>query len=154
MKKALYVTEQGEGEFEVYELDDFKATGPVADSPVKTGPDGTIDPSLLPTDPVVQVSKLSVIRKATGSIIRGDLVRTSTFNHVIPADSTETLDDAVVFGLAMNNAENEEDVEIQMTVRDLIEKLNESEKTVILLRFYEEAGIYLHAYKKSLSDQC
>ena len=58
----------------VYELPDFTAVGPVADTPVKTGAEGYIDPSLLgPVETIMNYSE------------KFDIGPGGTDEHILPA---------------------------------------------------------------------
>jgi len=98
-------------EAEAFIASEFVTTS-APNSPVLTGPTGTIHPSLLPAVAQAKAASLVIDRIATGTILRGDLVRASTVNHVVVADATGTLEDAYVLGLALNDADDTENVEI------------------------------------------
>lgn len=81
-------------------------------SPVMTTSSGTIHPSLLPAVAVGKASTVVITRKASEPILRGELVRGSSPNHVELADPTLDIDSASVLGMATNDADTEDDVEI------------------------------------------
>ena len=98
-------------EAEAFIASEFVTTS-APNSPVMTGPGGQIHPSLLPSVLQAKASSLVITRIATGTILRGDLVRASTFNHVTISDPTGTLEEAYVFGMAMADADDSEEVEV------------------------------------------
>lgn len=81
-------------------------------SPVMTTSSGTIHPSLLPAVAVGKASTVVITRKASDPILRGELVRGSSPDHVELADPTLDMDSASVLGMAINDADTEDDVEI------------------------------------------
>ena len=98
-------------EAEAFIASEFVTTS-APNSPVLTGPTGTIHPSLLPAIAQAKAASLVIDRIASGTILRGDLVRASTLNHVTIADSASTVEDAYVLGAALNDADDGEDVEV------------------------------------------
>jgi hypothetical protein len=81
-------------------------------SPVMTTSSGTIHPSLLPPVAVGKAATVVITRKASEPILRGELVRGSSPNHVELADPTLDIDSASVLGMAITDAGIEDDVEI------------------------------------------
>jgi len=98
-------------EAEAFIASEFVTTS-APNSPVMTTASGTIHPSLIPPVSQAKASTLVITRVATGSILRGDLVRATSSNHVGVADPTSTLASANVLGMAQNDALDGEDVEI------------------------------------------
>lgn len=81
-------------------------------SPVMTKANGLLDPSIIPATAVGKSASLVIDRIATGAILRGDIVRASTLNHVSIADPTTNLDSATGLGIALNDADDSEPVEV------------------------------------------
>lgn len=98
-------------EAESYIVSDF-VTVATASSPVITLPDGTLDPSLIPPIANAKAVKVTITRKATGTILTGDSVSPTSVNHVGIGDSNTTKSDATILGIALNDATAEEDVEV------------------------------------------
>ena len=98
-------------EAESFIVSDF-VTIAAPNSPVMTTSSGTIHPSLLPAVAVGKASTVVITRKASEPILRGELVRGSSPNHVELADPTSDSESASVLGMALNAAAIEDDVEI------------------------------------------
>lgn len=81
-------------------------------SPVMTTSSGTIHPSLLPAVAVGKATTVVISRTASEPILRGELVRGSSPNHVELADPTGDIDSASVLGMALNDANTSDEVEI------------------------------------------
>ena len=81
-------------------------------SPVMTKANGLLDPSIIPPTAVGKSSSIVIDRIASGTILRGDVVRASTLNHVSIADPTTNLDSATGLGVALNDADDTEAVEV------------------------------------------
>jgi hypothetical protein len=81
-------------------------------SPVKTKANGLLDPSIIPPTAVGKSSSLVLDRIASGPILRGDVVRANSSNHVSVADPTTNLDSSYGLGVALNDADNLESVEV------------------------------------------
>lgn len=81
-------------------------------SPVMTGANGKIDASLLPETAMAKAASLVVTRKCHGSISRGDAVSPYTSGFVQIADSKLTIDEASVFGIALQSGTEGQDIEI------------------------------------------
>lgn len=115
MKKFLYKdsSTNRQSEYESYDLDDFVSAYSVssANKPVKTSVDGKIDPSLVPSSPAssVQLSKI-----ASEDIVSGECVAAVNDTDVKLADYSGTLDDALVFGVAMSSATTGQPVNIMI----------------------------------------
>ncbi len=81
-------------------------------APVKTLATGKLDSSLLPETTMAKAATLVIDRLASTTILRGDLVRASSPNHVDIADPTGVFSDSQVLGMALNDADSEEAVEV------------------------------------------
>lgn len=98
-------------EAEAFIASEFVTTA-TPNSPVMTGPSGVIDASLLPAVAQAKASKITINRTASEPILRGDIVRATTANHVGLADPTIDLDNALVLGVAQNDADVGDTVEV------------------------------------------
>lgn len=94
-------------EAEAYIVSDFTSTFAV-NSPVKTNADGVIDPSLLP--PSISATSLTIKRKASEPILKGDAVYSTGSDLVGVADNNTTINKANVLGIALNAANTGEDI--------------------------------------------
>lgn len=113
MKKFLYTddvtsrTTEGMG----YLASEFTVIA-APNSPVMTGSNGLLDPSIIPAQSQSQATKLVISRIAKGDIVRGDAVRSYTLNTVTLADPTTNRNSASVLGVALNNAGDGVSVEV------------------------------------------
>lgn len=98
-------------EAETYIVSDYITTS-FPSSPIKTLPTGKIDASLLPETTMAKAATLVIDRLASSAMLRGDLVVASSPNHVDVADPTGLITDAQVLGMALNDADSEEAVEV------------------------------------------
>lgn len=81
-------------------------------SPVITGPSGTLHPSVIPAVTQAKATSLVITRIASENILRGDALTATTSNHVGLADNELGLSDASVLGVALEDASVGEEVEI------------------------------------------
>lgn len=111
-KKFEYTDNDGiKKEAETYTVSDFVTTS-TPNSPAITLPSGKFDSSLIPAQAQAKAATLVVDRIATGTIFRGDVVRATTANHVSIGDSSLTLSDSTALGVALNNASDNDPVEV------------------------------------------
>lgn len=109
-KKFEYTDVDGKiKEAETYIASEFVSVA-TPNSPVKTLGTGKIDNSFIPA--TGKSATLVVDRIATGSILRGELVRPTTPGHVGVADPALSIDEASVLGIALGDALDTETVEV------------------------------------------
>jgi hypothetical protein len=111
-KKFEYTDIDGiKKEAETFISSEFVTTS-APNSPVMTKANGLLDPSIIPPTAVGKSASLVIDRIASGTILRGDVVKASTTNHVSIADPTSDLDSASGLGVALNDADDSEPVEV------------------------------------------
>ncbi len=94
----------------VYGMDDFISEySPTHGMPVKTGPDGRIDPSLVSAG---SASILTISRTAKTAIEAGDAVRAFDNTSIMPATQDATVKEAMVFGIALGAGAANTQVEV------------------------------------------
>lgn len=103
--KVMYINDSTgvRAETYVYQVSEY-ATTATPNSPLITGPTGTIDPSFIPASVNDKATKLVVDRTAQLVVSEGELVRAIGTSKVQPADANTTASDATVLGLALNDA--------------------------------------------------
>lgn len=109
VKKFRYIEPDGkESESLAPESADFVSTGPSPDSPVKTGPDGLIDTSLLPS-PITD--RLTTKRICSEPISALKLVCRESSTNVLLADNSVAIK-ARVLGLALQSGNIGDEIDI------------------------------------------
>lgn len=81
-------------------------------APVKTRSDGTIHPDMIPTTTLAKATKVVIVRKCSQPIAKGDLVSPFTSGYVQLSDSKLTLEEAYSLGVALQDGDAEDDIEI------------------------------------------
>lgn len=120
-------------EAEAYVTTDFVFLS-APNSPVVTGPDGRLSPTVLPLTGVGKSASLVILRKASENMLRGDIVRASTANHVAIADPTTDRQSAAALGMVLGDAAMETDVEVLLigTILDPIFSIFSSDDILFL----------------------
>lgn len=109
-KKFVFINDDNQKtEGFAYEVSEYVTTA-TPDSPVVTGPDGTLDQSLIPS--AAAATKLKITRIANEDILAGEVVRAQSGTHVSLATGDDTFQSAQVLGIAENSALTGETVDI------------------------------------------
>ena len=113
--KFVYINAQNiKTEESVYIASEFVSTGPAVSVPVITGTNGLISNTLLPAaaGAVESATKLKITRIAQEDILTGEVVRAFSSTHVSLATGDSTKAEAMVLGVADNDALIGQDVDI------------------------------------------